>query len=99
MPLDRLTSRFEKSVTQANNTARVQLDMILANEKALLSVRGGDKKLQAAKDFRARLLEGESFTEAQYSYIDAIYEAMWRGAGMESINTHVDRKRKSLRYG
>ena len=98
--VDRITGgRFERSGVIAQGTARTQIDMILANEEALLSVRGGTKKLQAAKDFDRMLTNGESLTPGQYSYIDAIYEAMWRGAGHESVKTHIDKKRKGLRFG
>lgn len=99
MPVDRLTSRFERSRTQARNSARAQLDLILANEPVLLALRGGRKRLEAAKDISALMEQGEALSPGQYSYIDSIYEAMWRSAGFESVSTHIDKKRKALRFG
>jgi len=94
----RISSRFERSETQARNTARVQLDTILANADHLLKVRSGDVKLKAARDFDAMAKRGESFSPGQYSYIDALYESMWKGMGMESMNTHHDKPRGNLRH-
>jgi hypothetical protein len=98
MLLDRVVSRFEKSEEQALATARVQLDMILANTKHVLKVRNGEEKLKAAQDFAAMLNLGEGLTPGQLSYIDGIYEAMWSGAGYESINVHHDKPKGQLRH-
>ena len=91
-PVDRLTSRFEKSETQARNTARLQLDTILGNPDCLLALRGGEKKLRDALDLKARVESGETMTPNQYSYIDALYESFWKGAGMDSVPSHRDKK-------
>jgi len=98
-PVDRFLDRFERSETQALNTARVQLDMILANEDRVLKVRNGAEKVKAARDFDALLKRGEMLTPGQLSYVDGIYEAMWRGAGYDSVNLHIDKKGKGLRFG
>ena len=98
MPLDRVIDRFEKSEELALGTARVQLDMVLANEKHLLKVRNGAEKLKAARDFDEMLKRGEGLSPGQLNYIDGIYEAMWRGAGHESIVTHHDKPKGMLRH-
>jgi hypothetical protein len=91
--VDRLISpRFEKSITQANNTARVQLDFVLANRGALLSIRGGQKKLSDALDLDYRLKQGEPFSPGQYSYVDGIYESTMKGLDLPSVGNHRDRK-------
>jgi hypothetical protein len=98
MPLDRVIDRFERSEELAMGTARVQLDMVLVNEEYLLRIRGGFEKLKAAKDFDAMLKRGESLTPGQLSFVEGIYEAMWRGAGYTSINVHHDKPKGQLRH-
>jgi hypothetical protein len=99
MGLNRLPSgRFARNPEQARNAAREQLKIILANEEALMSIRGGCEKFMKARELDEQLRIGEYFTW-QYDAIDKIYESTMRALGYESISTHVDRKRKSLRYG
>jgi hypothetical protein len=98
MGLDHFVDRFERSETQAVNTARVQLDMILANEDRVLKLRNGAEKVKAARDFDALLKSGERLTPGQRNYIDGIYEAMWKGAGFDSVNAHHDKPKGQLRH-
>jgi hypothetical protein len=98
LSIDRIADRFERSETQAVNTARVQLDMILANEDCVLKVRNGAEKVKAARDFDALLKHGEALTPGQLSYIDGIYEATWKGAGFDSVNAHHDKPTGTLRH-
>lgn len=96
--VDRITTRFEKSETQARNTASEQLKTIIANTAAFNHVRDGRKLFSDAMDFEGRMKRGEAFTPAQYSYIDGIYEKMWEGLGMDSVNRHHDKPRFSMRH-
>jgi hypothetical protein len=98
MSVDRTPSdKFERSETQARNTARGQLEIILANPKALLSLRGGTKKLSDARDLDKRMKSGEPFSPGQYSYVDGLYEATMKGLGLPSVDNHRDR-RSTLRH-
>lgn len=90
--------RFERSITQATESARWNLKIILANKKALLALRGGEKRYRDAEDLYRQLERGEMLTPKQFAYIDGIYESMWRGAGMDSVRTHHDRPRATLRH-
>lgn len=98
MPLlDRITERYSNDKDQALASARAQLNMILANTKHLLKVRGGADKLKAAQDFDVMLKRGEDLTPGQRSYIEGILEAVWDGAGYDSVNVHYDKPRFSMR--
>ena len=98
MPLRRVCDRCEpESPELAVASARASLDMILANTRHLLRVRKGAEKLKAAQDFDAMLKRGEDLTPGQLSYIDGILEAVWDGAGYESVNVHHDKPRFSMR--
>jgi hypothetical protein len=97
MPLDRFISRFERSRTQANNTARVQITFILDNQEALRCYKGGEKKLSDLKDIQ-EALDRDELTARQMSYLDAIYEATFKALGFPSVNTHWDRPRVNLRH-
>ena len=92
MGVDRLTSRFERSITQANNTARIQLDFVLANKEALLELRGGEKKHFDAMELDVRLRSGDPFLPWQYKKAEELYEDTMKALGFDSINTHRDRK-------
>ena len=98
MPLDRVTDPFEKNTDQAQRSAKEQLRFVLANERHLLKVRNGQKKLEDGKEFMALIERGVPLSPNQLSYADGIYEAVWRGAGREAVNLHIDKKRKGLRY-
>lgn len=90
---------------RAIKSAKIKLEFTLDNENALLRVRKGDEKLKAAQSFWdriERIQKGESMEEispGMFSYIDAIYEKTWSGLGEKSVNMHVDKKPKGLRYG
>jgi hypothetical protein len=96
--VDRLTSgRFEKSHTGARLTAKGQLEFILANSDALLTMRNGAKLLKDAGEL-SRKIEREELTPNQYNYIDGILESTWKALGFPSVDRHKDRK-FNLRHG
>lgn len=90
---------------RALKNAKVKLEFILDNERALLRVRSGAEKLKAAQSFWDRLerietkQSMEDFTPGMFSYIDGIYEKTWQGLGESHVNTHIDKKRKGINYG
>lgn len=99
MLLERRIDKFEKESPElVLASARAKLDMILANAKHLLKVRNGAVKLQAAQDFDRMIRRGEDLTSSQLSYIDGILEAVWAGAGYESINVRHDKPKGLLRH-
>jgi hypothetical protein len=91
-------ARFERNHEQAQRSAREQIRFVMANLDRLAGP--GDKaQLQAALSFAAMAANNETFTPAQLSYIDGLYERVMRNAGLPSVPLRVDRKRKGLRYG
>lgn len=98
MPLDRLIDRFERNTQQAQRSAKEQLKIILSNAAHLLKVRNGQKKLSDAREFQAIVERGGTLSPGQLSYIDGIYEATMKGAGFDSVNSHHDKPRGTLRF-
>lgn len=100
MPLDKInTTRYHSDKAQAERAAREQLKIILEakNRKYFDKVRGGGKYLSAASSMAK---QAEPFTPNQLSYIDAIMEKLWEGAGYDSFKaTYKPDTRKMLRYG
>ena len=90
------TGGFDKGKEQAQRSARANLEFILTNKKWLLKARKGDQLLKAAESMNR---QKEELTPNQMSFIENIYEKTMSGAGFDSCNLHVDRKRKGLRYG
>lgn len=84
---------------RAVKNARHKLVFVLDNEKALLSRRGGEKKLSDAKDFWDRIERGDDMTPPMITYIDGIFDTTCAGLGLPHISRHIDRKRKGVFYG
>jgi hypothetical protein len=91
-------ARFERNHEQAQRSAREQIRFVMANLDRL-SGPGEKALLHAALSFAAMAANNETFTPAQLSYIDGLYERVMRNAGLPSVPLRVDRKRKGLRYG
>ena len=87
---------FDKGMEQAQRSARANLDFILQNKKWLLKVRNGEKYFRDAQSISK---QKEQFTPSQLSYIEGIYEKTMKGAGFESCDLHIDKKKRGLRYG
>lgn len=79
----------------AISSARDNLAFILENEKNLLKLRNGKRHIQAARSFWDIIRRGGMLTPNQLSYIDGIYEMVWKGKGYESVQLHSDRSRKN----
>lgn len=93
------SAEYQQEIDRAHRLAKHNLEIIFANEKHLLTVRNGAKKLADARDFHGRLVRGEELTPNSLSYIDGIYEKTMEGANLPAVRLHVDKKRKGLRYG
>jgi hypothetical protein len=95
MSVDRVPqNRYFSGKDQQQRSAREKLKFILANKKYLLKVRNGSKLAYDAEDISK---QKHDFTEGQLSYIDGIYEKVWKGYGEESAGVKHDIK-KVLRY-
>ncbi len=92
------TVLFDKGRATAQSSAKESLLIISENEDHLLEVRNGRKHIEAARNFRQMIERGEQLTPRQLSYVDGILEMCYKGAGHESVNLHVDKKRRSLKY-
>jgi hypothetical protein len=91
--------RFSSDKEQADASLKSQLDFILANVDHLRTLNRGKKMEQAARSFKILLAEGENLTPGQRSYCEGIYETVMRAAGLEGVDRHVDKKRRSLKFG
>lgn len=97
MNLDKVTDRFDRGHEIAQRSAKEQLDLIMKDRYVLLNVRGGREKMEAAEQFHQAIQRGEKLTPNQLSFVDAIYEAMWRGKGFDSARSTF-KPRKGLRF-
>lgn len=87
-------NRYASDKERSQNTARIQIQFISQNKKHLSKLRNSKKLIAAVEDFEAISKKNGSFTPNQMSYIDAIYEKVFKGAGFESVPTKHDLKRK-----
>lgn len=96
MSLDKLnTTRFYNDSEQAKRTAKAQTDFILANQKALLTVRHGQDLLKKILDFKK---QDFPLTDNQLSEIDRIYEKTMQGLGLPSYSGTYRPSKKQLRF-
>jgi hypothetical protein len=96
MALDRVTDcRFMNDAREAENSSREMLKIILANKSAFDNIKKGREFYSAAFDMSK---EPGDLTPGQRSYVESIYERMWQGKNYESVPTHIDKKRKGLRF-
>lgn len=89
---------FDHGNETAQKTAKIQLEMILSNKHHLIKVRNGAKYFNTASQLNELLKRGIKLTPNQLSLVDGIYERIWKGAGFESCDLHVDKKKKGLRF-
>lgn len=99
MRADQRPHTFQHNHEQAQRSAREQLKFIIENKDDLRRVREGGRMLEAAESFTNKIRSGGRLTPAQMSYIDGMYEKIFKAAGYESVSVHVDKKPKGLRYG
>ncbi len=91
--------RFSSDRGEADRSLKIWLEHSLANIPHLLKLRRGARHVTALHSFEAMIRAGEEFTPGQKGYLEKIYELTFEGAGFESCKTHIDRKRKGLRFG
>ena len=85
--------------TQAESSIKVKLTFAANNMNALRRVPNGERHCEAAISLLNQFRAGESLSPAQRNYADALYEKTMRGFELESVTTHVDKKRKGLKFG
>jgi hypothetical protein len=96
--MDRFKDTYHRE-TQADSSIRIKLTFAVNNTQALRRVKGGEKHCRAAIDLLSKFKAGETFTPAQRNYADKLYEKTMEGFALESVRTHVDKKRTGLRFG
>lgn len=84
---------------QARRTSLHLCEIILSNAGALRTVDRDGRAEKAVVNFEKLLKAGETLSQAQYSYLEGIYEKTMKGMGFESVNVHSDLKPRSLRCG
>lgn len=89
---------FDKGLELAQNTAKIQLEFIAENYDKLLRLRNGQRLVDAAKQFNQFVKGGEKLSPNSISYVDSIYEKVFKAAGFESCGLHIDKKKKGLRF-
>lgn len=92
------STRFDHGQEQAQKSAKAMLEIIIANLKHLSKVRNGSDLCSKAKLFNIKVSRNEKLSPNELSFVEGIYEKMWKGAGFESCNLHIDKKRKGLRF-
>lgn len=91
-------ARFERNHDQAQRSAKAQLEVIGANIHLLAGPKTS-AYVGIVVNFQDMANRGEHFTPYQLSFIDHLYEKCMKNAGLPSVNVHVDRKKRGLRYG
>lgn len=91
-------THFDHGQEQAQRSAKAQLEVIIANLKHLEKVRNGAELCKRAREFNDKVSKGLKLSPNELSFVESIYEKMWKGAGYDSCNLHIDRKRRGLRF-
>jgi hypothetical protein len=91
--------RFSSDRRQADSSIRSMLDLIMANIEHLRKVYRGGRMERAATSMLYLVRQGEELTPGQRRYVEGIWESVMQSAGFESVPLHVDKKRKSVRFG
>lgn len=92
------STRFDHGQELAQKSAKAQLLVIMANLHHLNKVRKGPELCHRARLFNEKVNRDEKLSENELSFVDGIYEKVWKGAGYESCTLHIDKKRKGLRF-
>lgn len=92
------STSFSHGQEQAQKSAKAQLQVIMANLEHLKKVRNGSVLCDKARLFNDKVNRNEKLSPNEISFVDGIYEKMWKGAGYESCTLHIDKKRKGLRF-
>jgi hypothetical protein len=93
--LKRVTDRYISDKKSALISTQFQLDFVRANMKWLALK---DKKGKWKLFIESLPLKVESISVKQRTKIEDAYELTMKGYNLPSINKHIDRKRKGLRF-
>jgi hypothetical protein len=93
--------RFSSDRSSANNALKTMLTIIHANIHHLQKVDRNGKMEEAARDFHKRIVEGNDtdVSPKVRAYIESIYEKTMEGAALPAVRTHIDKKRRGLKFG
>ncbi len=89
---------FEHGQQLAQRTAKEQIKFVMANLKYLDKLRNGSNLCNTARQFSNFIERGVRLSPNQLSFVDGLYEKVFKAAGYGSVNLHVDKKRKGLRF-
>lgn len=89
---------FERNNRTSQELAKEQLLTIAQNEDHLLNTRNGSKNVQTARSLLQYVNEGGTLTPKQLFLVDGLFEKTFSGAGYESVNLHIDKKRRQLKF-
>jgi hypothetical protein len=97
--LIRITDRYSTDRRSADKSIRVQMQFILDNIDHLGVVDRRGTKVKLAQQIADKMIRNEELLEWERSAIDGLYEDTWKGYGMPSVQKHIDKKRKGLKFG
>lgn len=89
---------FDHGQELAQRTAKEQIKFVIANLKYLQRLRNGSNLINTAHQFKGMTERNIRLTPNQLSFVDGLYEKVFKAAGYDSVNLHIDKKRKGLRY-
>jgi hypothetical protein len=99
MSLVRVTDRYSTDRHSADKSISFQVQFILDNIEHLEAVDRRHTKVKLAQQIGNKMKNGEQLLEWERAAIDGLYEDTWKGYGMPSVQRHIDKKRKGLRFG
>lgn len=91
-------SYFEHGQELAQRSAKENLKIIMANLSALDSFKNGSYYKQKAREYNKLVSNGSKLEPEELSHVERIYEKIWEGLGEDACKTHIDKKRKGLRF-
>lgn len=89
-------THFDHGQEQAQRSAEEKLKIIMSNLEHLEKVRKGKEYCEKARQFNDFVQKGIKLSPNQLSFVDGLYEKMMKGAGYESCNLHIDKKRRGI---
>lgn len=92
------STHFDHGQELAQKSAKAQLQVIMANLHHLKKVRKGDEYCNRARQFNEKVEKNIKLSPNEISFVEGLYEKMWKGAGYEACNLHIDKKRRGLRF-
>ena len=75
------------------------LDFVRDNVSKLRHQRNGARMVDQYGSLRDKFDNGWTLTPGEKRLVEVLYEKVFAGDGLPSVNTHVDRKRRGLRFG